>query len=359
MKGQIAMIIILCGILLALPITSHITLAQYSSNPESEVLSILNPGPSSDPSKWNASSNVGGIGTPNFIFHDNDTGIDSTFFVNVTVTNVMDLYGWGIGVVYNNATLQFASAWLPTDNVFAPLVGLGVAILQPGVVISPVNATYQEIEWGASYAQPSPPSSTWDFNGTGTLAQIEFRIIAGLSPTTPEITANFGFDPTWTSDYYYPGGGYIPPFVTGAFSLSAAAPIMSAASQSPNFNSVPAGGTVLVSINVTDTSGIKNVTLYYTNDTTMYALPMSLYNSTYGTYQATIPGFAAGTEVDYNITAFTNLGIEGYQDNDTYLYSYTVLPEFPPIALPIIFAAFTLGTAVIVLSKKRSRIVPK
>jgi hypothetical protein len=361
MKTQIVMIAVLSAILLALPATTHITFAQTGS-PSPSTFSIVNPGPSSNPSEWNASSNVGGVGTPNFIFYDNDTGIGSTFFVNVTVTNATNLFAWGLGIVYNNATLEYIREGLPSDNIFAPVVAMGVSLVSTPVVINPINSTYQEIECGEAYYMtsiPGYPSTTWDFNGTGTLCQVEFKIIAGLNSTTPEISENFGFDPAWTGEWYWPSGTDVPQFETGAFSLSGAAPIMSAATQSPDQYSVQPGGTVLVSINVTDTSGIQNVTLYYTNDTTMYALPMSLYNSTYGTYQATLPGFDAGTTVTYNITAFTNLGIMGYQDNDTYLYAYTVVPEFPAVTLPIIFAAFALGTAIIVLSKKRSRIVPK
>jgi hypothetical protein len=350
------LIAVLSTILLMLPMTAHVTFAKATPS----TFSIINPGPSSEPSAWNASSNVGGVGTANFIFYDNDTGIDSTFFVNVTVTDVTNFYGWGFGLVYDNATLQFIRAWLPSDNVFAyPIVQLGDSLVSPSPVIAPLNASYQEIQYGASYTQPTTPTPAtplWDFNGSGTLAQLEFQIIAGLNSTTPEITANFGFDSVWTAEYYWPSGSDIPHFETGAFSLLAGPPVMQAPTQSPT--SVQPSVPVLVSINVTDVTGIKNVTLYYQNDTTWYALPMS-YNSTALLYEATIPGFAAGTEVDYNITAFNNQNISAVMDNNTYLYTYTVLPEFPPIALPIIFAAFTLGTAVIVLSKKRSRTVPK
>jgi hypothetical protein len=178
------------------------------------IISILNPGPGSYLSRWNASSTVRYAGTPDFVFYSNETPSDSTFFVNVTVTSVTNLDGWSIGLVYTNSTLQFVSAWLPTDNVLAPLAALGVPLIQPSVVVAPINATCQEIEWGASYAQPSP---TWSFTGTGTLAQLEFQIVAEVNSTNTQASSSFTFDPAWTSVYYWPSGSEVPMLNTANF----------------------------------------------------------------------------------------------------------------------------------------------
>jgi outer membrane protein assembly factor BamB len=167
------------------------------------VISILNPGPDSCPSAWNASGVDQYVGTPNFVFYSNETSLGSTFFVNITVTNVTDLYAWGIGLVYDNATLQFVNAWLPPDNVFSEATASGATLIPVPAVVDtlPFNGTYAIVKWGCTFLQGS---DDWCFNGSGTLGQIEFRIIAAPNPTTPQITSTFTPDPDWTTTIYWP-----------------------------------------------------------------------------------------------------------------------------------------------------------
>jgi hypothetical protein len=352
MKTQIIMIAVLSAILLALPITTHITFAQAGPSPP--ILSIINPGPSSNPSKWNASSDVADLGTPNFNFNANDIG--STFFVNLTIaTNATaSLYGWGAGLVFEDTALQYVGYWLPPDNVFSAGVTASGIVIIPAEAIDTYNSTYQVLEVGASYEQGTPP---WSFNGTGTLMQIEFRIIASLNSTTPKVNFNFSFDPLWSGDYYWPTGSDIPQLETGMFTVQALPPTMGTPIQSPGQYSVQPGESVYVGINVTDPTGVYNVTLAYTNDTTWHDLPMT-FNSTDSLYETDIPGQPNGTTVTYNITAFNNDGIEGVQNNNTLNFAYTVVPEFPILVLPIIFAALSLSAGVIALSRRR-RTAPK
>jgi hypothetical protein len=176
------------------------------------VFSILNPGPESCPSNWNASTTVRNAGTPDLIFYSNDTSLGSTFFVNITVTNVTDLYAWGIGLVYDNTTLQFVNAWLPTDNVFSGATASGGTLIQPPVVLGAVpyneeNAGFAIIEWGCTFIQGS---QNWCFNGTGTVAQLEFRIIKAPNSTTHQIISPFTLDPDWTTTIYWPTLDYWP-----------------------------------------------------------------------------------------------------------------------------------------------------
>jgi hypothetical protein len=354
MKTQIIMIAVLSAILLALPVTTHITFAQ-TGGPSPPILSIINPGPSSDPSKWNASSDVADLGTSNFTFNANDIG--STFFVNLTIaTNATaSLYGWAAGLVYDTAILQYVGYWLPPDNVFSAGVAASGIVIIPAEAIGTYNSTYQEAEVGASFEQGTP---AWSFNGTGTLMQIEFRIIATLNSTTPQASFPFFFDPAWSGDYYWPSGSDVPQLETGMFTVETLPPTMGTPIQSPGQYAAQPDEPVYVGINVTDPTGVQNVTLSYTNDTTWYDLPMT-YNSTDSLYETYIPGFANGTTVTYNITAFDNNGIEGVQNNNTLNFAYTVVPEFPILALPIIFAALSLAAGVIVLSRKRSRTASK
>ena len=171
-----------------------------------ETFSITNPGPASKPSKWTAETpQPGDIGGANFTFYNVTTPLNSTFFINVTVSGVTQMKAWGIGVIYDNTTLQYVSAWRPTDHVFKGVEDLGTSMVAPAVVVADYNATHQEIQWGCAYIMPDPP---WTFNGTGVLCQIQFRIIAPVNDT--EWVAQFNWDPDWTAVYYHPTGNEVP-----------------------------------------------------------------------------------------------------------------------------------------------------
>jgi outer membrane protein assembly factor BamB len=185
------------------------------------IISILNPGPESYPSGWNASSNVRYIGTPDFVFYSNETSLGSTFFVNITVTNVTDLYAWGIGLLYDNTTLQFVNAWLPTDNVLNGATASGGTLIEAPAVVDtvPLNSTYAILKWGCTFIQGS---ENWCFNGTGTLGQIEFKIIGAANSTPPQMTSTFTFDPDWTTIIYWP--------ITYSLTYDVRAPLLGAGS---------------------------------------------------------------------------------------------------------------------------------
>jgi len=194
----------------------HFASAQPST---SDSVQVVNPGvgPFTDAGGHTHTGNTGpdtaDIGTSNFIFTTADTAAGDNFIVNITVgPNVSNLFGWGIGLIYDNSTLQFVSAWLPIDHVFAGAVAAGASLIAPSVVIAPVDSTHQEIQWGASYTQPTP---AWSFNGTGTLAQVEFQIIQGPTILNSNITASFSFDPAWTSYYFWPTGSESPVNIMG------------------------------------------------------------------------------------------------------------------------------------------------
>ena len=270
-------------------------------NPAPSV-SVLNPGPLSYSSGWNASSNVRYIGTSDFVFYSNETSSGSTFFMNITVSNVTNLYGWRIGLVYDNATLQYVSAWLPTDNVFAPLTSLGVAIVEPGVLIFPVNASYQEVVWGASYIMPSP---TWDFNGTGTLAQIEFQIIAQVNSTNPQLSSSFSLDPAWTSLYFWPSGSTIPTSNAGNFVYEFPVHDVAVTSVAYSKTVVCQGYSLNVTVtaaNLGNYTETFNVTIY-ANTTIISSenITLSSGSSTNVTFTCNTTGFAYG---NYTISAY-------------------------------------------------------
>jgi hypothetical protein len=200
----------------------HFAAAQ--PNP-ADTISVVNPGPASYPSRWTAGP-ASTVGTSNFIFNTGTgTGLYNTFFVNITAgPNVSNLFGWGFGLMYDNATLQYVNTWLPVDNVFAGALLNGVSSLTtPGVVIAPINSTCQEVQWGCSYVMPTP---SWDFNGTGTLAQIEFNITQAPTILNSVVSADFQFDAAWTAFYFWPSGSEVPKLGTGYFEFDWIAPTM-------------------------------------------------------------------------------------------------------------------------------------
>ncbi len=88
------------------------------------------------------------------------------------------------------------------------------------------------------------------------------------------------------------------------------------------------GQTVKVSVNVTDAeTGVKNVTLCYTNNTIWYNVTMQ-FNSTTGLWEATIPGHGLGITIKYKIEAYDNAENHAVKDNAGQYYVYTVVPEF-------------------------------
>jgi hypothetical protein len=155
------------------------------------------------------------FGTSNLKFYSNETAVGSIFFLNLTVTNVEALYGWGIGLVYDNTTLRFMFAWFPTDDVFSGRHPFDP--LYPFPRPEPVNATHSIVRWGASFIQGD---DVWSFNGSGTMCQIQFRIIKEVNETNPEATSCLSFDPEWTTVYYWPTGQEVPTLKNGTFSYS-------------------------------------------------------------------------------------------------------------------------------------------
>jgi hypothetical protein len=210
----LALLIIAPMLAVTRPVTAVIT-------PPYAWLQIVNPGPDGYPASWTAGPDVADQGlyenkTANFNFTTTDTSYGDTFFINVTLFNATCCKGWGIGVIFDNSTMDFVSAWRPTDHAFAPQEGASVPVPQ---VVDDVDATHKIFKWGFGYVMPTP---AWTFNGTGTICQIQFRITASVTIVHPLVTSNWRFDPDWTTLYYYPTGKDLPanyddPSTTGVY----------------------------------------------------------------------------------------------------------------------------------------------
>jgi hypothetical protein len=164
------------------------------------VFSIVNPGPSSNPNKWSASepdsSEVGGT---DFVFFDPSTAAGSTFFVNVSVSDALEMKAWGIGVIYDASMLEFVSAWRPSDHVFSEAESNGATPVAPSVSVDDFDASHKIVKWGYAYLwQSNGEQVEWGFDGSGVLCQIQFKIIKDVSSTWSTVMK---FDEEWTSTF--------------------------------------------------------------------------------------------------------------------------------------------------------------
>jgi len=122
--------------------------------------------------------------------------------------------------------------------------------------------------------------------------------------------------------------------------LDKTAPAIGEPTQQPDGEIQP-DQSVSVLVNVQGiTSGVKNVTLLYTIDDggSWVELEM-IYSATSDNFQASIPGQAEGTSVEFKLVAYDNTGNGEVDDNGGQYYVYSVVPEFSSlIILTVIFA---------------------
>jgi hypothetical protein len=178
----------------ALSLILTLLLASKSVNAETR-LSILNPGYDGCPGEWTAGK-PRDVGSSLFIFYSNETSVGAKFFLNVTVHNVERLAGWGLGLIFDKTVLSYVRAWLPSDHVFKSVEekGDGWQLVTPDVFEEEYDETHNILKWGCTYTMPE--DECWSFNGSGTLCQIQFKI---LKETNAEFY--FQFDSDWTKLY--------------------------------------------------------------------------------------------------------------------------------------------------------------
>ncbi|MEM3788792.1 MAG: hypothetical protein QXN95_02870, partial [Candidatus Bathyarchaeia archaeon] len=126
-------------------------------------------------------------------FYANVTLPGSTFTVNITVVDVVDLQNWQIKLTWDPALLAYVSVSLPPDHVFA---GSGKAMITP-----PPETGPGYVVWGCTYIN----EPYWTFNGTGTLCQVKLKI---LSPPSFPATCNLAFAEIGYNTFLINGPGY-------------------------------------------------------------------------------------------------------------------------------------------------------
>lgn len=94
--------------------------------------------------------------------------VGDTFILNVTIDNVVNMQCWQVGLQWNTSLLEFARLVYPSDNVLAEL--------EPGVepiTLAPDTTSIAGMVIFGASALPGQPG----FNGSGVLAQVEFKIL--------------------------------------------------------------------------------------------------------------------------------------------------------------------------------------
>jgi hypothetical protein len=103
------------------------------------------------------------------VFNFTDKKVGDTFLVNVTVANVQRMVCWQFALQWDSSLLECVNTTIPSDNVFAywnvsgePMNVAGPDLSQRGLIVYGAGITY---------------SDSVGFNGSGVLAQIEFKIL--------------------------------------------------------------------------------------------------------------------------------------------------------------------------------------
>ena len=194
--------------LLLLAITATIPLKETHASPANKV-SVINPGPGTWTGAWTAETPAPSeIGTTNFTFHYPQTNVNNLFFINITITDADRLRGWGVGIVFDNTTLQYMAGKLPTNHVFQTPQDNDWTFVKK-FTLDDWDATHKILKAVAAYAVPDPPNQ-WSFNGTGTLCQVQFKIIKAVNETYPKWSKTLTFDLDWTTLTQYPSGTLTP-----------------------------------------------------------------------------------------------------------------------------------------------------
>jgi hypothetical protein len=264
-----------------------------------------------------------------------------TIWVNVTS---QDMFAWQFKLYYNNSHLQATRAGYTGPNG----ANSEWAQHRTGGAVATV-VPYMGVDSGGAYVlfTESCQGDYYVPKGTcASLAWVEFNVTA-LPPSGGELSSRLDIDNARTWVENYPNLEEIPITKHGAeYHISYVdniPPRIDNPTQTPSTNVQP-GQEVKVSVNVSDPeTGVKNVTLYYTNDTTWYLVPME-FNSTTGLWEATIPGHDLGITIKYKIEAYDNAENRAIKDNAGQYYVYTVVPEFvSPIYLILLTAISTVA----------------
>jgi len=201
------------------------------------------------------------------------------------------------------------------------------------------------------------PTLTGDLFPDGKIDMRDIAIVAKAFNTSPG-------DPLWVSEADLNADGKIDmkdiAIVAKAFgTVAKKAFTIDAPSQDPDFTTVEPYQNVTVTVHVVDVGvGIREVILSYSVNEGQTWINTTMNNLLDNTYMGKIPGFEAGTHVQYKIIAYDNADNPAIEDKDGEYYVYTVIPEFPT-TITLLLLILTLIVSMITkkhqLQKKRKQ----
>jgi len=267
------------------------------------------------------------------------------FNITVWIYNVENLYSFQFCLKVDDNLLNITNAWLPaiTDTNYI-FYGKSTVRLPPAYYDQDGDYAIEAVIVGDSIL------GTDSASGSGLLGIVELELLN--VPNAPTDTSlNINNDDTILLNTLQ--NDIIAEITDGicSFIQDTTPPIIGTPQQTPPSDVQP-GQEVIVAVSVTDLeTGVKNVTLFYTNNTNWYDVSMS-FNATSGLWEGIIPGFDANTNVKYKIEAYDNAGNKAVNDNAGEYFVYTVIPEFNPSSIVIALTLFA-GTIAVILWKKR------
>ena len=138
-------------------------------------------------------------------------------------------------------------------------------------------------------------------------------------------------------------------------SYDSTSPFIGTPSQDPPEDVQP-NQEVTVSVNVTDAeSGVREVVLSYSTDEGASWTNVTISRANGDTYVGQIPGFSAGTNVQYKIIAYDNAGNFAVNDKAGQYYVYTVIPEFPTW-LSLLLVLLVLTLVIVLVNRRKLRV---
>jgi hypothetical protein len=280
-------------------------------------------------------------------YYTNTTSVGKLFNVTVHVNSTAMAFTWQVKIYYNTSHLNV------TSNGVGYTAGAKSEFFD-GMMTVPVSPVIDR-EMGILWIGESLLGASDYANGTGSLCWVEFEVIGAPNETIGMFESVL--DMGASSDTFLLDTDILEVTITRynanysfAYISDTEGPMIGTPMQDPPSDNVQPDDEVMVSVDVTDAgSGVKNVTLHYTNDTVWYNVSMT-HNATSGSWEGIIPEHVEGTMIQYKISAYDNEDNFAEEDNAGAYYVFTVIPEFTSVILLTLMAIATF--AAIITRKK-------
>ncbi len=225
----------------------------------------------------------------------------------------------------------------------------GFAVMAP---IDWINATSFQLErfFNITASEDEPPGERERLEVTvegGSNATHTIRIFRPVTVPEPDMSAPGGM--TWNNQSV----SKLKDLIFQVGPADDVPPIIGTPINTPE---IPDDGEdVTVSVDVTDAdTGVRpdGVILSYSTDDGETWKNVTMNKTTGNTYEGTIPGLPAGTQVKYMITASDYAGNEAAKNNAGQYYVFTVIPEFPTWQI-VVLTLLLIGTVIVIFKRRR------